>query len=154
MRLSKNVVVPSVAAGLALLCALPLLARAADPWAPADLVQPADFAREIHSGTARPAVVFVGFRALFRPGHIPGAVMEGPASTAEGLAELRKWAEPLPRSMPVVIYCGCCPLVHCPNVRPAFAALRAMGFTSVRVVVLEKSFGDDWVDKGYPVERQ
>ena len=129
-------------------------APGADPWTTAELVQPADLALEIHSGTARPAVVFVGFKALFRPGHIPGAVMQGPASTPDGLAELRKWAASLPRAMPVVIYCGCCPLVHCPNVRPAFSALRAMGFTNVRVVVLTSSFGADWVDKGYPVERQ
>lgn len=139
---------------LLLIVARPPQAPVADPWTAADLVQPADLAREIHSGTVRPSVVFVGFKALYRPGHIPGAVMEGPASTAEGMADLRKWAEPLPRSTPVVIYCGCCPLVHCPNVRPAFSALRAMGFTHVRVVVLEKSFGDDWVDRGYPVERQ
>jgi thiosulfate/3-mercaptopyruvate sulfurtransferase len=139
---------------LATPCAAVAQQPGADPWTTADLVQPADLALEINSGTARPAVVFVGFKALFRPGHVPGAVMQGPASTPEGLAELRKWAGSLPRATPVVIYCGCCPLMHCPNVRPAFSALRAMGFMNVRVIVLTNNFGADWVDKGYPVERQ
>jgi rhodanese-related sulfurtransferase len=96
----------------------------------------------------------VGFKALFHPGHIPGATMQGPASTPEGLEALRKWAQSLPRDAVVVIYCGCCPLVHCPNVRPAFSALKAMGFTNVRVLELATNFGADWVEKGYPVDRQ
>jgi hypothetical protein len=78
--------------------------------------------------------------------------MHGPASTPEGLADLRKWAEALPRAAAIVIYCGCCPLTQCPNVRPALGALREMGFKNVRVVALTTSFGTDWVDRGFPVE--
>jgi rhodanese-related sulfurtransferase len=130
------------------------LAQAADPWKDADLVAPAALASTLAAAAPKPAIVYVGFKALYHPGHIPGATLHGPASTVQGLDDLKKWAEPLPRSTPVVVYCGCCPLVHCPNVRPAFSALKAMGFTSVRVLVLENSFGSDWVEKGYPVERQ
>jgi hypothetical protein len=28
-----------------------------------------------------------------------------------------------------------------------------MGFTHLRVLVLPKSFAEDWADKGYPVEK-
>jgi hypothetical protein len=34
----------------------------------------------------------------------------------------------------VVIYCGCCPLDKCPNVRPAFTLLKTMGFTNLHVL--------------------
>ena len=123
-----------------------------DPWTHSNLLQPVDVARTLEADGAKQAIVYVGFKPLFHPGHIPGATFEGPASSPEGLETLRRWAKTLPRSTPVVIYCGCCPLVDCPNIRPAFKALIAMGFTSVRVVVLTTSFGADWVDKGLPVE--
>ena len=44
-------------------------------------------------------------------------------------------------------------LEKCPNLRPAFSALREMGFTKLRVLLLPTSFEKDWVEKGYPVER-
>jgi thiosulfate/3-mercaptopyruvate sulfurtransferase len=149
----------------ALVCVHPVVARCAaagtapapevtDPWQPTDTVAPAVFAKLLATESSHPAIVYVGFRALYRPGHIPGATLHGPASEPEGLADLRQWAEPLARSSPVVIYCGCCPLDRCPNVRPAFTTLREMGFTNVRVLVLPTSFEKDWVDKGYPVDRR
>jgi hypothetical protein len=51
------------------------------------------------------------------------------------------------------VYCGCCPLEHCPNLRPAFEALRAMGFTHLRALLLPTNFYTDWVKPGYPVEK-
>ena len=52
-----------------------------------------------------------------------------------------------------MIYCGCCPWSHCPNVKPADDALRAMGFTNVKVLYIADNFGADWVNKGYPVAK-
>lgn len=43
-------------------------------------------------------------------------------------------------------------MAECPNVRPAFTALRDMGFTHLRVLMLPNNFAADWVDKHYPVE--
>jgi len=60
---------------------------------------------------------------------------------------------PLPRKSFIVLYCGCCPWVRCPNVGPAFKLLRDLGFTNVKVLYLANNLGTDWVDKGYPVER-
>ena len=121
----------------------------------AQLVQPADLVREMASASAdaRPTVVYVGFRTLFAGGHIPGATFHGTASTAQGLADIKQWAAFLPRTTNLVIYCGCCPLQRCPNVRPAFALFREMGFTRVRVLELPNNFAADWVDKNYPVEK-
>jgi hypothetical protein len=71
----------------------------------------------------------------------------------QGLADLRKWANALPRSSDVVVYCGCCPLAHCPNIRPAFSALQKMGFTHVRILLIPNDFAHDWVEAGYPVRK-
>jgi hypothetical protein len=59
---------------------------------------------------------------------------------------------PLPRKSFIVLYCGCCPWVRCPNVGPAFKLLRYLGFNNVKVLYLADNLGTDWVDKGYPVE--
>ena len=122
---------------------------------PSQLVRPADLARElaVPDVNARPTVVYVGFRTLFAGGHIPGATFHGSASTKEGLAEIRKWADPLPRTTKLVIYCGCCPFERCPNIRPAFALFQEMGFTDLRVLELPTSFAADWADKNYAIEK-
>jgi hypothetical protein len=50
----------------------------------------------------------------------------------------------------VIIYCGCCPFDKCPNIRPAFAALKEMGFKNARLLDLPKNIKADWLDKNYP----
>ena len=119
------------------------------------LVQPADLVRELASANAdsRPTIVYVGFRTLFAGGHIPGATFHGSASTEKGLADIKQWAASLPRTTNIVVYCGCCPFERCPNVRPAFALFREMGFAHLRVLELQTSFAADWADKNYPVEK-
>ena len=125
-----------------------------DPWTSAQTVLSADFAHELGKQDGAPAtVVYVGFHSLFAGGHIPGATFRGSGSTEQGLLELKKWAEELPRSTSLVIYCGCCPLEKCPNVRPAFNALDKMGFKKLRVLILPTSFAKDWADKGYPIQK-
>jgi hypothetical protein len=127
----------------------------ADPWTAADVIDPAQLARELAQATggARPTILYVGFRALFKGGHIAGALFHGTASTAQGLAELKTWAAALPRNTQVVIYCGCCPFDRCPNIRPGFVALHGMGFGHLRVLMLPKNFAADWADRGYPIEK-
>jgi hypothetical protein len=98
-------------------------------------------------------VVFVGFRSLYAGGHVQNAAFHGTASTEQGLAELKAWAAALPRSTDLVIYCGCCPMDRCPNLRPAYTALSGMGFKKLRVLVLPTSFAVDWADKGYPMQK-
>jgi len=100
-----------------------------------------------------PTIVYVGLRTLFAGGHIAGASFHGTASEKQGLTEMKKWAEGLPRSTNLVIYCGCCPFEKCPNIRPAFTALRDMGFNNLRVLVLPTNFATDWAGKGYPMEK-
>ena len=51
----------------------------------------------------------------------------------------------------VVIYCGCCPFNHCPNIRPAFNLMNEMKFERHKLLNLPKNIKVDWIDKGYPV---
>lgn len=127
----------------------------ADPWTAAETVMPADLEREISNSNPakRPIVACVGFKFLYDGGHVPGASYHGPGSKPEGLEDLKAWAHSLPKSSNVVLYCGCCPLVRCPNLRPAFTALHDAGFARLRVLLLTTNFGTDWASKGYPVEK-
>jgi thiosulfate/3-mercaptopyruvate sulfurtransferase len=127
----------------------------AETLSASQLLQPADLVRELASASsdARPTIVYVGFRTLFAGGHIPSATFHGSASTEQGLADIRKWAASLPRTTNLVIYCGCCPFERCPNIRPAFALFRDMGFTHLRVLELPTSFAVDWVGKNYAIEK-
>ena len=150
----REVIVAALAAVAAGAGAAQAMQKAPDPWTAAQTVQPADLVKELAGpAAARPTVVCTGVRTLYRAGHIPGASFHGPAGTPEGLTDLKGWAQPLPRSTNVVLYCGCCPFDVCPNARPAFAALRDMGFTHLRVVVMPNNFATDWVGKEFPVER-
>lgn len=138
-----------------LLLALPFTnaQNSSDPWTATQTVQPADFAKELAAGKSKPTILFVGFQRLYSAGHIKGAQYHGSGGRPEGLAEIKKWADPLPRATDLVLYCGCCPLDHCPNLRPPFSMLRAMGFTNLHALLLPTSFAVDWADKGLPYEK-
>lgn len=128
--------------------------KAADPWPSSETMPPAQLAKMLTDKYASvPTVVFVGFRSLYAGGHVPDASFHGTASTEQGLAELKAWAASLPRSTELVVYCGCCPMDKCPNIRPAYAALSSMSFKKVRVLVLPISFAADWADKRYPMQK-
>jgi thiosulfate/3-mercaptopyruvate sulfurtransferase len=133
---------------------VPTSEKESDPWSPSQAMQSTDLARELAgSKQARPTVLYVGVRTLFNGGHIPSSSFHGTASTEKGLAEMKAFAETLPRNTNLVIYCGCCPFERCPNIRPAFSALREMGCTQVRVLILPTSFATDWVEKNFPIEK-
>jgi 3-mercaptopyruvate sulfurtransferase SseA len=128
------------------------LAKQEDPLPPGSnqLIQVEELAQALKA-TRKPVVLYVGPKSIYAQAHIPGAENIGPVSRPEGMEKLRARAASLAKDNPVVIYCGCCPWDHCPNVRPAYAELKKAGFTSVRVLYLETSFGTDWKDKGLPV---
>jgi thiosulfate/3-mercaptopyruvate sulfurtransferase len=124
-----------------------------DPWTKQQTVQPANLAKELENSKTGPTVIFVGFKRLYSAGHIKGAQYHGTAGSEDGLKELKAWATTLPRATNVVIYCGCCPIERCPNIRPAFQALQDLGFKKLRVLVLPTDFATDWAGKGLPYDK-
>jgi thiosulfate/3-mercaptopyruvate sulfurtransferase len=143
-----------------LLCSRSLVAQAppAPDHVPAaivpqeHLVQPEAFAAELKAGTRGQLILQVGSRVLFDQAHSPGAQYAGPTARPEGLNVLGARVENLPLDKPIVLYCGCCPWIRCPNIGPAWTLLHDMGFTNVRVLYLADNFGANWVTKGYPSE--
>ena len=113
------------------------------------LIQPADLASQL---AAKPAIYYVGPNVLYRNKHSPGSIFAGMAARADGLDGLKAAVAKLPRDQQVVIYCGCCPWSHCPNIKPAMALLQQMGFTKAKALYLPTDFKFDWIDKGYPLE--
>jgi hypothetical protein len=118
-----------------------------------ELIRPAELAKALSSVGAKPIVFNVGPRLIYLQAHIPGAEDMGPAATPEGLGKLRARAASLPRDSFLVIYCGCCPWEHCPNIRPAYKELKQLGLTRLKVLYIANSFGTDWVEKGYPTAK-
>jgi thiosulfate/3-mercaptopyruvate sulfurtransferase len=121
--------------------------------APGRLISAEDLVKLIQSDKDKPLMFQVGSHILFLQAHIPGSEYVGAAATEAGLQQLRKRVESLPRNKFIVLYCGCCPWNHCPNVKPADDALHTMGFSNVKVLYIADNFGTNWVAKGYPTAK-
>jgi thiosulfate/3-mercaptopyruvate sulfurtransferase len=119
---------------------------------PQALLQPAELVPILNS-SAKPLVLQTGSHILYAEAHIPGAEYAGPAGTSAGLEVLRARVAGLNKDSLIVIYCGCCPWGRCPNIKPAYQQLRALGFTNVKALYLAENFGTDWVNKGYPITK-
>lgn len=103
--------------------------------------------------TGKPLILQVGSHVMFAQAHIPGSQYAGPGSQPDGLQLLHTKVANLPKNEQIVLYCGCCPWARCPNVGPAYAYLVRTGFTHVKVLYIANNFGDDWVRRGYAVEK-
>jgi hypothetical protein len=115
-------------------------------WTPENVMQPSELAQRLTDSTATlPVIISVGPGAL-----IPHSINAGPAQEKENLIKLTKELKGLDRDKEVVVYCGCCPYEHCPNVRPAVALLQEMKFTHYKLLDLPHNMKTDWLDKGYP----
>ncbi len=129
-------------------------AEDARPWAPSDLIPAAQLNGQLPAVKAGKIVLIqVGFLMMYKMGHMPGSQYARAAAKPEGLAALKKLVANLPRNQQIIIYCGCCPWNDCPNIRPAFRALKEMGFTNFKVLDIPDRLGTDWTAKGFPIEK-
>lgn len=118
------------------------------------LINPEDLVKVLQGPKAEmPLILNVGPSLLYMQAHIPGAEYIGSASSAQGMQSLRTRVRSLPKNAFIVLYCGCCPWSHCPNVRPAYNELHKLGFSNVKVLYIADNIGADWVEKGYPTIR-
>ena len=122
-----------------------------EPWDRTAVLEPAALAAILH-GDKPPVILSVAFPVLYRSKHIVHALAAGPGSKPEGIDALKKAVADLSKDADIVIYCGCCPMVKCPNVRPAYRTLKEMGFTRIRVLNIPTNMHDDWYSKDYPSE--
>ncbi len=144
-----NIRVLSFAALLAALC---FSQQSSDPWPKSDLIDPAAFAATLRTSAAGPRIVCVAFPILYRSKHIAHAVFAGPGAKPDGIDALKKAVAGLAKNSDIVLYCGCCPMEKCPNIRPAYRTLKELGFTRVRVLNIPTNMHTDWFSKDYPSE--
>lgn len=118
-----------------------------EPWTAKQLLAPADLARTINDPTANQPIIFsIGPGAIIKNSIDIGSVKE-----KESMDKLKQELEELPKDANIVIYCGCCPFEHCPNIRPAFKLLNQLKFTNHKLLSLEHNIKIDWMNKNYPV---
>ncbi len=121
--------------------------NAQEPWKSSQLMEPSALATRITENKA-PLIVCIGPTAI-----IPNSVFIGMASEEDNLGKLRTFLKGVPKDKEIVIYCGCCPFEHCPNVRPAFRLLNSLGFKNHKLLNLSNNIRTDWINKGYPIKQ-
>lgn len=122
-----------------------------DPWSSNELIEPGVLVTMLRE-RRQPLTICVGFPMLYRQKHIAHARLAGPASKPEGISQLTEAVTRAPKNTSIVVYCGCCPMTECPNLRPGFSHLRDLGYIDIHVLNLPTNFRTDWTEKGYPVE--
>jgi hypothetical protein len=126
----------------------------ADPWTADDILKPEQVAPLVTAADpAGPLIIMVGAPATYLGAHISGSRFAGPGSTPGGIDALRKAVAGQPRSRQIILYCGCGAWDKDPDIRPAFAALRDVGFRNVKVIMIPTDLKTDWIDKGYPTDK-
>ena len=135
---------------VAFLVSLLAQGRAQNPvnWTPAQLLEPAALAKTLTEGKNIPVLFSVGPGAL-----IPHSTAIGMTRDEENRTRLKEALQNTPKDAAIVVYCGCCPYEHCPNVRPAIALLQELKFTNYKLLDLPKNLKTDWIDKGYPTTK-
>jgi hypothetical protein len=111
-------------------------------------VEPADLAAKLKANKDLPIIFSVGPGAI-----IPHSIDIGMVKDEKNLEKFRDQISKLPKSANIIIYCGCCPFEHCPDVRPAIAMLQSMKFTNYLLLNLPDNIKTDWINKGYPVNK-
>lgn len=118
-----------------------------EPWTEKQLMSPADLAKIVNDTKATKPIIY----CIGPSGNIKGGIEIGAAQEKENLDKLKTALSKLPKNAGIVVFCGCCPFEHCPNIRPAIKLLNEMKFTNYKLLNLSHNLKVDWIDKGYPM---
>lgn len=81
---------------------------------------------------------------------IKGAITIGPVEQDKYLNKFIETVDTLNRDKTIYIYCGCCPLAVCPNLKPAYNVLKEKQFKTFKIINMVEGIDEDWISKGYP----
>jgi hypothetical protein len=123
-------------------------AQIPENWTSNDLTEPSALMATLKTNKDVPVIFSVGPGAI-----IPNSIDIGMVKDEKNLARFKEQISKLSRSANILIYCGCCPFDHCPNVRPAIALLQRMQFTNYHLLDLPHNIKTDWISRGYPVTK-
>ncbi len=124
---------------------LPSAKLQSNPWTKNQLMEPSVLAKMIEKGQ-KIRIYNIGVVE-----DIKGATHLGAASEKQNVEKLGKVLKGLPKNEMIVVYCGCCPMDKCPNIRPAFKALNDQKFTKAYLLNLTVNLKTEWINKGYPL---
>jgi len=120
-------------------------AQAPENWTKDQLMEPAQLAQKLKDNDTSVVIISVAPSAS-----IPRLLSAGHAKKEKNLLKIQNALKEKNKDAEIVIYCGCCPFEHCPNVRPAIDLLQQMKFTNYKLLNLPHNIKADWLDKGYP----
>ena len=147
--MKKRTTLKLIILAAAVLFTLNLHAQTPTNWTEKQLIEPSELASIITSNPDSVIIISVGpFNT------IPGGIHTGMAGDKEGIEKFKTQLSTIDKNSKIVIYCGCCPFEHCPNVRPALDALKEMNFTNYYLLDLPENIKINWIDEGYPVVQQ
>jgi len=114
-------------------------------WTNDQLLQPSELATALKDNKDISVIFSIGPGAI-----IPHSRDMGMIKEEDNMKKFKQELESLPKDTSIVIYCGCCPYEHCPNVMPAIELLKEMKFTNYKLLDLPHNIKIDWINKGYP----
>jgi len=125
-------------------------AKFQNPFPEESLIQPTELIKLIDSkNTATKPIIFnVGSMELIKTAETGGL-----GSMQEGMEKFIARVRNEDKNQMIVLYCGCCKLDHCPNVKPPYDYLKEQGFKNVKILYLETGLYEDWISKGYPMNK-
>ena len=116
-------------------------------WTNDDLLEPSDLSATIKSNKNVPVIFSIGPGAI-----IPHSKDIGMIKETENMQKFKDQLSTLAKDTQIVIYCGCCPFEHCPNVRPAIQLMKDLNFTNYKLLNLPHNIKIDWINKGFPTQ--
>jgi len=120
-----------------------------DPWTKNQLISPEALAQKLKStGKELPVILNFGVER-----NIKNAIEIGLVSSPKVAEKLKLDAAKMDKKKETVIYCGCCTMENCPNVRNSFNKLKELGFTNIKVLNIPTDLNIDWIEKGYPMKQ-
>ena len=118
------------------------------PWNAQQIMQPEELVKLMNNkNVEQPLILNIGFA-----GNIKNATEVGASSEADGINKLKTKLRTVAKNKLIVFYCGCCPYKNCPNIRPAFKALKDMGFSNFKLLDLPENLKIDWINKNFPMQ--
>lgn len=113
-----------------------------------NLMDPKELAQKLNDPKGvKPVIYNVG-----TVDQIKTAINTGAVSTDAGFKKFRYEVSKITKDKEVVVYCGCCTSLNCPNIRPAHKYLIDQGFKRARILDIPTGIKEDWVQKDYPLE--
>ena len=123
-------------------------AQQKDPWTKDQLMKTGELVEKMEKDDLKNTnLIHIGFEDV-----IPNSIDAGPGMEEESLDKLRSILSDIPKSETVVLYCGCCPMDVCPNIRPAFELTKKLGYTNLKLLDIPTSIKADWIDYDYPTK--